>query len=777
MRQGRERRGRGRRLNAALIACGALIAATLAAAPILLGGPARVPNLAIAEGGLQSHYPHGEPPSSRRAYSRLLANCARSAYRAAHYAFCPGTGPRPLSRGQKGAAAVDAAASQDGQWGPKLSVPSLAIHAVTLATGKVLWVSRNWSADGAQAGANAWLFDPATGTSRRVDPPSVRYPDGTLAPANIWCGGQVVLPDGRVLFAGGNLSNPTGDQSPAAGRGFKGARWVFTFDPWTETWTRQPDMAHGRWYPSLVTLDDGTVLILGGWDESGRQVNDQDIELFTPGAGGVVGVRNVGQLPAERSGLSLYPHLFLLPETTLAGWGGGKVLLAGRAKWDTAIIDTRAIATTGRVGWRQLPPLDQQREWGTAVLDPGGPDGSTSVTLVSGTESSDGSYTTDATASGMPPTPTSVRIDLNDPGFAATDWNPKWNPWVIAPRLVHGRAQFNTVLLPDGSQISLGGGFGLKDGSMYADPVTQSELLDPGAGAWRGIGVEADSRTYHSTAVLLPDGRVLSAGDDREEHRAASARSAQIYSPPYLFRGARPSVGSAPASAGYAAPFRVETPDAASITRAVLVRPGAVTHTTDMDQRLIQLQVAARDGGSLTLQGPGGPSLAPPGYYMLFLLNARGVPSVARFIRLGASPEPAPAAPAAAPAPVPAPAPAPTSAPNAAPVPAPAVDRRAPRAHLSRARAIRRGRTLVVRATLVSDERGRATATLSGVRRTKREQAARMIRLRAGRRVTLSLGALAPPRGRTGRARLTVLVRDASGNLTRVRASAVIPRR
>ena len=87
-------------------------------------------------------------------------------------------------------------------------------------------------------------------------------------PANLWCAGQALLADGRVLFVGGNLEYPENGGN-GAGNGFKGAKWVMTFDPWTETWTRYADMPHGRWYPTLTELPDGRVLIVGGWDETG----------------------------------------------------------------------------------------------------------------------------------------------------------------------------------------------------------------------------------------------------------------------------------------------------------------------------------------------------------------------------------------------------------------------------------------------------------------------------------------------------------------------------
>src|SRR4051812_27066570 len=176
--------------------------------------------------------------------------------------------------------AAQAAATSDptlvGQWASPFSIPVTGTHAVMLPTGKVMW----WAyPNGFQSTntAQAWLWDPATGTTNRVDPPLWRDPaDGELKPANIWCAGQTLLADGRVLVIGGNLANS--GPTPK----FKGLNKVYTFNPFNETWTEQPDMPHGRWYPSTKLLPDGRALIMGGLDENGQGVDNPDIELFTP---------------------------------------------------------------------------------------------------------------------------------------------------------------------------------------------------------------------------------------------------------------------------------------------------------------------------------------------------------------------------------------------------------------------------------------------------------------------------------------------------------------
>ncbi|MFN2589418.1 MAG: galactose oxidase-like domain-containing protein, partial [Actinomycetota bacterium] len=183
------------------------------------------------------------------------------------------------------------------------------------------------------------------------------------------------------------------------------------------------------------------------------------------------------------------------------------------------------------------------------------------------------------------------------------------------------------VLLPDGTALAVGGG---RVGGFYRQPVLEAELYDPATGTWRLMAAQHVQRTYHSTAVLLPDGRVFSAGSDS----GSQPETAEIYSPPYLFEGPRPTIGAAPDAVTYGQSFGVTTPDAADVARVVLVRPGATTHAVDFDQRFVQVSFARGEGG-VQVAAPPKPTLAPPGYYMLFLVNSAGVPSVARFVHLG----------------------------------------------------------------------------------------------------------------------------------------------
>jgi hypothetical protein len=210
----------------------------------------------------------------------------------------------------------------------------------------------------------------------------------------------------------------------------------------------------------------------------------------------------------------------------------------------------------------------------------------------------------------------SERIDLSSASPTFTALRP----------MPQARSNMNSVLLPDGTIFVIGG----NKVSNFDTPYLQSLLYDPASDAWTPMASQALRRAYHSTAVLLPDGRVLSAGDNGP---APGGRNRiEIYSPPYLFRGARPVITSAPASttAGQKIVVRTNAP----ISKIVLVAPTATTHATNMHQRSVQLATAPLSAGNgLRATVPTNGTL-PPGPYMLFALNAANIPSVATWITI-----------------------------------------------------------------------------------------------------------------------------------------------
>jgi hypothetical protein len=208
--------------------------------------------------------------------------------------------------------------------------------------------------------------------------------------------------------------------------------------------------------------------------------------------------------------------------------------------------------------------------------------------------------------------------------------------WTRAADMNQKRTNVNGVALPDGTVLVVGG---QRNGKWAGDPdpVFATEIYDPDADTWMPTGPLNFPKQYHSIAVLLPDGRVLAAGGVDPTLGGAPARDQrmmEVFSPPYRSKGPRPVVTAAPATMAYASTLTITTPDAPSISAVALVRPCAMTHHTDAGQRYVRLGIAATAGGSVTANTPTDGQVAPPGFYMLFVVNTAGVPSVASWVQL-----------------------------------------------------------------------------------------------------------------------------------------------
>lgn len=665
---------------------------------------------------------------------------------------------RTLKRQRRKARAFAAATAgdpaQDGQWTQApFTIPNFAIHSAVLPTGKVLMWGYPPLPSGGGARQNigrASLWDPATNSFKDVPPPVVDNPPGSgnQVPAPIYCSSQSFLPSGALLLAGGNLVWP--DHSPGATyTDYAGIDRLFTFDPWTETWTEQPRMQDGRYYPSQVELADGRVAIAGGTkDDAPGGVYNDTVEVFTPGPG----PSSVGSLQLRASAnhpFSLYPHLFTLPT--------GNVLLAGPGgpiQQDASILDTQAFT------WQDISRPSQQRVQSAPVIVPGGPSGSSTVLEIGGMDLAQ------KDASGF--TPASASTESVD----ASQSSPSWS---AQSALNIARANENAVLLPDGSMVAIGGGMGNSesDGSYttYSDGrARQVELWDPVSRTWRLGPAQQEDRAYHSTAVLLPDGRVMSAGDDFHpvvSGGATATDTAEIYSPAYLARGPRPAIGLAPDAVHWGDTFGVRSPSS-GISRAVLMAPAATTHAVDMQQRAVPLQIVNRiDGQGVDLVAPPTGGVAPPGYYMLFLLNGSGVPSVASWVRIGAD---APDQPLLSEMP--------SDGPSSGAPPAGNADRAGPQVSvaLMRNRRARRHGQLI--AQLNSNEAATITVSFalhpSGTGRTAPAPGLTMnlaLPQAGARQLPLAFGRRALRRSRGGSVDVSVNARDSMGNLSAWRGS------
>ena len=590
-----------------------LLLAVLAAGPLLAIAPtatARDGAVSRASGDL------GVPGVSEqrlRAWETAVLGPQHAAEHAALRAERrdPGTtAPAGGFRFAANAVAVDP--SVGGQWVTRFDIPVMGINAAMLPTGKVLWYAYPNEPDSAPRRDEGWavLWDPSLGYGanafKRVDPP---IDPNTGKSANIWCSGTSFLSDGRVLVTGGNFSyiNNPGDQ-------YAGLKHVYTFDPFSETWTQQPDMAHGRWYPSQLLMPDGRTVILQGLDETKTGAKNPDVEIFNPGAGAVGTITKQGTLTGQFIG-DYYPHMFWMPD--------GKGIVAGPYTNDSWTFSNPGTGTFTPVD--NVANLQRTRVWGNAVMVPSPTPGTVSSKILE-----IGGSDTSPDYNNAPATNTTEQYDEAAGGS-----------WASQSSLNIGRSHLNTVLLPDGSMVAVGGGVGSNSSQNRLWTATpdqmQVELWNPSTRTWSLGPSQLENRAYHSTAILLPDATVLSAGDDR--NGGFDRDTAEIYKPAYLFKGARPSISSAPAQIAYNGTFNVDTPDT-NVTKAVLIAPGAATHAVDMNQRYVPLVVAQRTGG-VTLTAPANSNTAVPGYYMLFLVNANGVPSVAKWVKLtGTAPPP-----------------------------------------------------------------------------------------------------------------------------------------
>jgi hypothetical protein len=386
---------------------------------------------------------------------------------------------------------------------------------------------------------------------------------------NIFCSGLAHLADGRMFMAGGNK-----DQQ------LNGIVQTHLFDPATNLWSLGPNMLGGRWYPTVTALNNGEMLITSG------RVNTPEVRT-------VAG--SLRALSTASLSLPLYPWMDVAPNGMTFYSGPDQTL--------------RALNTAGTGAWQTLGQRDTiNRDYGGhALFDIG-------KMLVAG----GGSSTKDARV-----------VDLNGatPQVSAT-----------AP-MAYGRRQHNLTVLADGTVLATGGnssGAGLVDlnAGVYA-----AEQWNPATGQWRTLAAMQITRQYHSTALLLPDGRVLSSGGGicgTCDQVGYLAKNAEIFWPPYLFQAdgtlaPRPVIDSAPASTTYGAAMEIATGSPASIRKVALVRLGAVTHSNNMEQRYIPLSFTA-GATNITATAPANANVAPPGPYMLFIIDANGVPSIARMV-------------------------------------------------------------------------------------------------------------------------------------------------
>ena len=412
------------------------------------------------------------------------------------------------------------------------------------------------------------------------------------APDSIFCSGTVQLPDGRVLVVGGYGGLSTGQI---------GIVDTTVFDPSTSTWSRVANMNTPRWYPDLVELGDGRYVVISG-ASTNQTTYANTPELYDP----------VSNTWTNLSGISTsqvheeeYPFSYLAPN--------GKVFTIGPGEDVSYWLDANAQTWTS-VGSSGIFNGSSVMYRPGKILYSGGAASVTSVT----------------------PSQSSARtIDLTAASPA----------WTATQSMAYARTYHTLTMLADGTVLAVGGE-ATSDQNTVTTGVLPAEIWNPSTGTWTTVAAMSSARNYHSTAVLMPDGTVLVAGGGHSEGSSGTGQfPAQVYSPPYLFAGSRPTITGAPASTAYGSNMTITTPDAANITAVNLVSLGADTHQADMSQHFVPLSFTT-GSGSLTVQAPASGAYAPPGNYMLFIVNSSGVPSVASMVHV-AQPATVPGAPTA----------------------------------------------------------------------------------------------------------------------------------
>ncbi len=445
------------------------------------------------------------------------------------------------------------------------------VHAALCHTGKVLFIT---------ADETTVLWDPNNAAPSTFEDP-VNQPHTMPDGYSQLCGHHVFLPDGRLLSVGGGGYGP----NPAAHFGWK-------FDPVAKSWSRTANsMSESKWYPTANILNDEKVLVTCGNTSGNMEIYDIASDTFATMTG------DTRHFP------NLYPGLHMLPSSVMVysrtGWGN-----AGPGGSATADNQTAFFTFTGPTSgvWSNISTASVNRCKAMSVLLYSSTPPYMRIMVMGGVDN--------ATNNTYEMLDASVLSPLSS-----------WSTPMPFPDGEH-RSLCSAVLLPDGTVFLCGGIQRLNSPCLSYNPVSDS---------WSSRAALPSIRDYHSVAILLPSGQVMVAGWQNT--------TIELFSPPYLFAGARPTITTAPALVHHGQTFVIESPDAPAIAKAVLIRPMAITHQTDGEQRVLEMPLTHDPAHptQLTLIAPHGGhphAVAPKGHYLLFAVNASGVPSEGKFIFL-----------------------------------------------------------------------------------------------------------------------------------------------
>jgi hypothetical protein len=481
----------------------------------------------------------------------------------------------------------------------------LAVHAALLHTGKILYFSGN------EHDRNLHVTHQLKHT-RLFNCKTLEVESAPSPKTDVFCAGHAMLGDGRLLVAGGTESFP--HEMETIHEGFTGLRDTWIFRPGTETWVRAADLCHepgkktggGRWYPTLVTLPNGRVLAVSGipMQVDSRMFNNSP-EVFRP-APAPQGRWSLMGSDDPANALANYPRLHVLPDgrifsATPTKNAGNRRLNTTTAVWADVCPAPPDVLYRGFRSTSVLLPLLPWRNYRPRVLLTGG-----RQPLV---------------------------VDLRS---SSPRWRPT-GPRTLAgsPRRIHGQA----VLLPTGDVFVCGG---VKATGVNSDSkgVLKAELYRPTTNRWQTLQPATVVRNYHSVALLMPDGRVWTAGSNHNGAQSFPMPDVdnrelriEIYEPAYVGQS-RPQILEAPTTITYGKPFTLDATQAHSIGRVALIRAGAVTHGFNSDQRFVACTFERSGPHRLKVSAPPTSAFAPPGYYLLFVVNRNRVPSKGEFVRV-----------------------------------------------------------------------------------------------------------------------------------------------
>lgn len=470
--------------------------------------------------------------------------------------------------------------ARSGKWGPVVPWDIVPLHMSLLPTGKIFAWGKT---DVADTMGMPRIWDPSnTAPSEALE---IQVDD------MLFCAGHTLMPDGRLMVSGGHRQDDAGIKTT----------YFFSANGAVQ---KGPDMANGRWYPTVTVLEDGRVLTMAGRNEAGMVVTTPEVwengawqEL--PGAGSLV--------------IPYYPRNFVDPKNGLIFYASERL----QSRW----FNVDGSGAGGRGSWTSGPRhiYGFNRDYGSAVMYEAG------KILVVGGGGHTGWPTPDPKTNS--PTASAETIDLNQT-------SPTWRN---TDPMENRRRHMNATILPDGQVLATGGtqGGGFVNISE-GNAVKAAEVWNPETGNWTTLASNRVMRIYHSVSLLLPDGTVLHGASGDAMAGAVPVppeRSHEIFQPPYLFKGARPTISSAPGSVSYGETFSVATPNAGQITEVRWIRLGSVTHAFDAGQRANTLSFEI-DGGNVEVKAPALPRQAPPGHYQLFILNRNGVPSAGKIVRI-----------------------------------------------------------------------------------------------------------------------------------------------